>query len=214
MRFWKPKPVPGEPLVGLGVAVYLNDDRKRLLPALQCFVASVRAQTYTNWRLHLVHDGPLSAEVGQKAVIELTRDARVVWAATPERRGHFGHPHRQATLEALTKTCAWVGLNNGDNYLAPVFLEWLLATALAAPAGGCDLVHCDMVRSHKGWKPFPTRPRRGQLDLGAFLVRSALAKQVKFDNFGFAGDGDWINRLMSRPAVRVRRVPAVLMVHN
>src|SRR5437867_280379 len=102
MRFWKPLKIPGTPKVGVGVAVYLNKD-PRQLPALYCLVQSLLAQTYANFRVRLVHDGPLAAHLeGQRARLK-GLDPRVEWLETAEHKGQFGHPHRQAGVAALAK---------------------------------------------------------------------------------------------------------------
>lgn len=208
MRYWKGKKVNGTPIVGIGVAAYL--DKPRTVASLQALSGSVLAQTWPHWQMLIVHDGPL-AEMYQESVRPLIADVRISWWNTPERKQQFGHPHRQKQLEKLCESCDWVMLTNGDNYYCPVFMEWLLA--IGTNTKRCDAVFCDMVHSHKMWKPLQSDFRRGRLDLGGFMVRAAIARQVKFDNFSFAGDGDFINRIRA-VAKNIQRVPATLYVHN
>jgi hypothetical protein len=78
---------------------------------------------------------------------------------------------------------------------------------------GRDFVYCDLVHSHKLWRPMVTEPRRGKLDLGAWLAHRSLIEQVKFDNFNFDGDGRFIDTCASTPRGSPRW-PATLMVHN
>lgn len=209
MRYWKAKKVAGDPCVGIGVATYLNGEDRRLA-ALEGLVASFRAQTWPHWRLLLCHDGPLKAE-HHAAVKHLTTDRRVRWHETADRLEKFGHPHRQWQIDQLSATCGWLGLTNDDNWYAPVYLEWLLRVATTTKR--CDFVYCDMVHSHKMWKPLKTAPRRGQLDLGGWLAKSTLCRKLKFDNFSFSGDGDYINRLRLS-AQATQKVDATLFVHN
>lgn len=208
MRFWKAKKINGSPVVGVGVAVFLSDQRQAA--ALECLVQSFRAQTWPQWQLLLCHDGPLPG--GYDGLVErLTIDRRVSWHATLKREQQFGHPHRQWQLDTLGKTCQWLGLTNGDNYYAPVYLEWLLSVGTTAK--GCNFVYCDLVHSHKMWKAMTTEPKRGKLDLGGWLAAATLCRQIRFDKFTFAGDGDYINRLRSSAKV-VQKVNANLFVHN
>lgn len=212
MRYWKTKHIAKPYKVGIGVAAYLNED-ERHRHALRCLVASFQAQTWQNWKMLIVHDGPVVGAENDAVLnaFEVT-DKRVVVVRTPERLQQFGHPHRQLAIDSLTKECDWITLTNQDNYYVPVFVEWLLFAGTATP--GCGLVHCDMVHSHKNWKPLVTEPRYKHLDLGGFMVKSSVAAQVPFDNFAFNGDGDWINRLVSKVRNHVQHVPATLFVHN
>ena len=201
--------------MGIGVATWLASENDRRAAALKCLVESFRAQTWQNWRMLIVHDGPHSHDHGmRKYVEELTADSRVRLMETPERKRQFGHPYRQQALNDVCSNCHWVMLTNDDNYYAPVFLEWLLFVGTTAPKPGCDLVYCDMVHSHKYWKPMITQPRYKHIDLGGFIVKSSVAKQVPFDKYEFNGDGDWINRLVAKCQGKVQKVSANLFIHN
>lgn len=212
MRYWKQKHVKGEPTVGIGVAAYINGDKRRQA-ALKSLVASFQAQTYARWKLMIYHDGPLERGLEIGKIIDLS-DHRINWVETAERRQKFGHPWRQKAIDALCSTCHWLLLTNDDNWYAPVFLEWLLAVATNKPKPGCVFAYCDCVHSHKLWKNMITQPRYKHLDLGGFLVHSGIAKRVPFDKFEFNGDGDWINRLVKEAGQRVVKVSATLYVHN
>jgi hypothetical protein len=208
MRFWKTRPVDGQPLVGLAVAAYLNDDTSlRLHAAVQCLYYAILAQTYPNWKLLFVHDGPYSGPG-----VPQFSDPRVEWVETPARLAKFGHPYRQMASERLQAAgCQWIGMTNQDNYYVPVYFEWMLAAAIAKQV---PFVYCDMVHSHKKWKPLITKPTRGAIDLGAFLARSDLVAKVKFDQTGFAADGDFVQRLVQAAKNRVEKVPATIFLHN
>lgn len=212
MRYWKAKRVAGEPRVGVGVASYLNGDTRRQA-AIRSLVASFQAQTYLHWRMMIYHDGPLDRNIRLEWDQQI-HDNRVVIVEAPERRMKFGHPWRQKAIDNLTASNQWLLLTNDDNWYAPVFLEWLLSAATTAPKPGCQFVYCDMVHSHKMWKPMTTLPKYKHLDLGGFLVSSQIAKRIPFDKTGFNADGDWIDRLSKEAGSRIIKVPATLYVHN
>lgn len=202
MRFWKSRTV-AETKVGIGVAAFLNKETQRLSHALQSLVSSLQAQTITPHMIQVTHDGPYTGP-------PLTLG--VPFVSTKDHVGKFGHPHRQATIDTLMKAgCEWILLTNQDNWYAPVFLEWLLSDAQRQKM---PLVYCDMVHSHKLWKPFTTQPRRGQVDLGGFLFHRTLAERVRFDKHTFDGDGDFFERLRQTAKGRVAKVAATLFVHN
>jgi hypothetical protein len=210
MRYWKTKSIEAPAKVGMGIASYLNGpDRKRRLSQLRCLLASLEAQTHEDWRAIVVHDGPVDDRDTCKDLVDLCR-GRTHLLITGERLGQFGHPNRRLAIEGL-QGCQWIGLTNEDNYYMPVFMEWLVSEGQRRDA---LLVHADMVHSHKLWQVLSTSPKRGRLDLGGMLVRAELATRVPFDNYEFAGDGHWINKLAEKAGNRVAKVPAVLFVHN
>lgn len=203
MRYWKQRPTPGMPRVGIAIASYLRDDRRQLA-ALRCLLASLEAQTYPHWRAVVVHDGPLGSERP-----DWLRSGRFEFRETPVRAGQFGHPHRQPAAASLAD-CPIVGFSNGDNYYAPVFLEALVHEIAARKA---DLAYCDMVHSHQLWKPVTTKPTRGKIDVGGFLVRRSLVEQTPWTDYTFSGDGRYVEALV-RKCRRVAKVPGCLFVHN
>lgn len=214
MRYWKPKPVPGTPLVGIAAAAYLGADQPdRLRGALAALAGSLDAQTYPHWLLEVTHDGPYPHDPDTLRYFERwDYHPRVTVVETATREQKFGHPHRQAAVERLLAAgCEWIGLTNQDNYYAPTYLEWLLHEGVVKKA---PFVYCDCVHSHKLWKPMPTRPRRGHIDLGGFLAHRSVVEKVKFDKFTFSGDADYITRLVQAAGGKTEKVAACLFVHN
>lgn len=215
MRFWDGKKVAGRPRLGFGVASYLNDDPRRAA-ALRCFVASLQAQSYANWRALVIHDGELRIDPDSAAmryIDEVRQDERVAFVQTAERKKQYGHPWRQSAIEQLAKDCDWIVLTNEDNYYPPVFCEWMLSVGTTTK--GCEIVFCDTVHSHRMWTHQDTELRLGAIDLGAVMVRADLASRVPFDNFGFKGDGHWINALVAASGPgHAHKVSACLQVHN
>jgi hypothetical protein len=90
-------------------------------------------------------------------------------------------------------------------------LEWLL---YEAQRHSSPFVYCDFVRSHKQWALHSSRPKKGHLDLGAFMAHKSIVTRVKFDRLTFEGDGDYINRLVAAARTKTVRVNAPLFVHN
>lgn len=211
MRYWKPKKIAGNPLVGIAVATWLDNTACRRLKQLTGLVNAFRCQTYDHWMMEVTHDGPLVTNDLSRDVYALHEPGKVEVVCTTERKKQFGHPNRQDAIERLLSTgCEWIGLTNDDNYYVPVYLEWMLAEAQAKQA---DFVYCDCVHSHKTWKPLPALPKRGHIDLGSFLVRKSLVEKIKFDKFTFAGDWDYISRLLAA-SKRFAHVAGTLFVHN
>jgi hypothetical protein len=211
VRNWTPKKFKTRPKIGIAVASYAEGaDSQRRGQALCCLLQSLRAQTYDLWHALVVHDGPLSADTNY-ALGAVTWDDKCRLHVTETRQQQFGHPHRQTAIDKLLAMgCDWIGLTNDDDYYMPVYFEWMLSAALDKKV---DFVYCDMIHSHQLWKPLTCEIRRGRIDVGGFLVHRRIAEQVKFDNYTFAGDWDYISRLHNKAKLSVK-VPATLFVHN
>ena len=205
MRFWKPKAIGGTPRVGIAVAAYLNDDTSgRQHAGLRGLVSAFEAQTYAHKIVYVLHDGPYTAKPEPP-------DLGCYFTCADERKQQFGHPYRQLAIDRLLEMgCEWIGLTNQGNYYVPTYLEWMLAEAQAKKA---DFVYCDCVHSHKLWKALPALPRRGKIDLGSFLVHRSLVEKIRFDKFTFAGDWDYISRLLGA-SKRFAHLAATLFIHN
>lgn len=207
MRYWsrnRPAKIPGNPLVEVLAAAYVVED-ERLRDALACFVYSMRAQTWRNWKLKILHDGPGS---GMFKFFSGLHDPRVEFQETAERRGKFGHPWRQQAIAASRGD--YITLTNADNYYAPVFVEAMLGALVHQRA---DFAYCNFVHSHQNWKFFKSEPRKSKLDLGAWMARGDLVRGVPFDSFEFNGDGQYIDRLTAK-AGKIVKLDQSLLVHN
>ncbi|SRR5579871_4165525 len=197
--FWKPLAVPGNPKVSLAVATYRQTNE------LACLLYSLKAQTYRNWEAIVVHDGP---GYEARALVESIGDPRIYFIETPQRKGHFGHPWRSLGIEVCTGD--YIGLSNGDNYYVPVYFEWMLH---ALVTGNADFAYCDMLHSHHHWAYVPSSPRKGGLDLGAWIARAGLVKGTPWRDLGFAGDGTFIDDLVAK-ARGIVHISKALFVHN
>lgn len=200
MRFWRSKPVPGNPLVSMVVAAYVVDEPRRRA-ALECLLKSFEAQTHSNWEAVVVHDGP-----GLGSFANL--DSRIHLIETQERKQNFGHPWRQFGIEKTRGK--YVGMTNGDNYYAPAYFEAMLRSLIANNA---DFIHCDMIHSHKIWKPLPTKLKRGQIDLGCWLASGDLVRSTPWKDISFAADWTYIQEL-TRKAGKVVKLSNFMFVHN
>lgn len=208
MRYWKPRTVPGPCAVSITIASYLNADPRRL-HSLACLLESIRAQTYPHWTATIVHDGPYRATTDLCIVHKLiANDDRIRFVQTDQRLGQSGHPHRRKY--ALQSSGDVLGFCNDDVYYVPVYFEWMLSEMHRTKA---DLGYCDMVHSHKMWQRFVTAPAAGRIDIGSFLARRKLVEQTSWNNFGFRGDGIYVEAIMALKP-NVVHIPHLLYVHN
>jgi hypothetical protein len=205
MRYWKPKKITKDWCPGFVVATY---EQALQLP---CLVASLKSQTYQRFKVLLAHDGPATEATRRAALVAVDGDPRFTWTETGARADRFGHNMRGPGLRWLSQQgCQILGTCNGDGYYAPVYLEWLV---WMLEATGAQLAYCDLIHSHKLWKPMRTALRRGQIDCCCWLARDTLALKHPWDNLTFAGDWHFLEKML-RGQPRVAKVEAYLACHN
>lgn len=205
MRYWKQVTLKPQ-LVDVIAVAYFNTDPRRF-EAFRCLLASLQAQTYSNWQLTVYHDGPIfKPEIARHPVWR--EDSRLKLVETQNRVEQFGHPNRALGIAAAEGEV--LALTNDDNYFMPVYLEWLLGAMQQQEA---DLVYCNTIHSHLRWQPMKTKLRPGKIDVGGWLVKTAIAKKTPWTDFSFRGDGIYVSAL-ARAASKVYKVESYLFVHN
>ena len=182
-----------EPLVSLAVRVKYAPNRLKL------FVLSMQRQRYENWELVAVTDGPNAAAAG--LVAELA-ESRIRLIETEERLGRWGHPYRQRGLDACRGD--FIGMSNDDNYYVPGYIEQML-NAL----DNADIALCQTLHSNAGWRVDPVG-----IDLGCWIARASLVRQVPWQGQEYTSDRDYIQALVERAEGRVAAVERPLFIHN
>lgn len=190
-------------------------------------VPSMLEQTYPNWELHLVHDGP--APTGYK----FCDDERIIFTETPSRRKEYGHPIRIEWLHKIRSgkiSGDYVVITNEDNYHVPVYLDKLVAPLAADPsiAG----TYCSMmVHNYKGedgtipkngdhftdgYGVIDTSPRLGYMDCAAALIRAEIAGRAGWPSTRHSSDWDYLNRIAQNVGGwhKFKKVFGALLVHN
>jgi hypothetical protein len=194
------KKLPPDPLVSIVCRITYPLNR------FQAFMLSMDRQRHTHWQVVAVTDGPRPDVV---RFLSAREDDKVHLIHTAERLGHWGHPYRQRGIDAAGGEI--IELQNDDNYLVPGFLEQLVW----AIQDGASLVLCDTCHSYFGWACHHVEPRRGECDLGAFLARASLIRQVKWPGNDQLSDGEFIERLAALAGPdKIAFVRRPLFIHN
>lgn len=212
MRYWKKfkeehglKANP-DTRVGLSVATYKQG------PLLTCLLDSVLAQTHKNFEVVVCHDGPWDAAEKLALEIRYGSDRRFHFVNTNERENTYGHNCRDEVKSYLCVETDYVGFCNGDVYYSPVYFEWMVA-ALEKQDG--LFAYCNMIHSHQFWQPLHTELKRGKIDVGCFLVDSAVAVDVDWRVKEFAADWYFVaDAVKGLKKGQVVKVPGHLYVHN
>jgi len=186
---------------------------------LKVLVQSWLNQTAPNWRLKVYHDGP-DAEF-DRIMGEFAREAgpRVSYFHSEQRFNDYGHSLRQLALQDAGGD--YVLLTNDDNYYVPRFLEFLTGAIASTQA---DVVMFDMVHSHDrpGCRPLPaysyfqTQYSRGNIDMGAAVVKTELARAAGFRDKSHDGDATYFEDVARARggALSVCKISRTLFVHN
>ena len=183
-----------EPLVSLAVRIKYAPDRLKL------FILSMQRQRYENWEVIAVTDGPNDAAA---RLVGETNDPRIRLIETERRLGRWGHPYRQIGLDACRGD--YIGMSNDDNYYVPGYIEQMLF----AFGTSADIVLCQLLHSHSGWKVDPPGN-----DLGAWIARASLVRRVPWTGQDYTSDRDYLMSLLAQAPGRVATVARPLFIHN
>ena len=211
MRYWQKRSVQGSPKVRVVASCFLNSPMK--FNATVCFIYSMLSQTYENFEVFIVHDGPIADASYRDQLQEISsKNPRIKLFETEQNLGKWGYPHRRK-YALLDQDFDWVVITNSDNYYMPVFLEALLAEGNNPEV---KFVYTNMVHSHKHWQMFNTQPAIFCIDMGAFMVTKEVINAIDFNLSGdcFAADGQFVNAVMSKFPNAAKKVDPILYVHN
>lgn len=175
-------------------------------------IHSLLAQTYENWELVLVHDGP-AEELDAASRLAIESDPRIRFFETEARANDWGHTPRQFAFDKLKSAvdCDFVVVTNSDNYHVPGYAEKMLEHF----DEDLRVVYCDMVHDYYSWKHFETRLEYSFIDCGCLMTRFDAAMDVGWRDRGYAGDWEYVLDLMDRfGRGAFRKAPAPLFVHN
>ncbi|SPE20564.1 hypothetical protein SBBP1_1150006 [Burkholderiales bacterium] len=186
---------------------------------LKVFVQSWLNQTADNWCLRVIHDGPDMEFVQIMSELAAQSSGRITFSETDTRYNDYGHTLRDLGLQSAHGD--YVLLTNGDNYYVPKCVEYLTE---AAQQSGADVLLFDMIHSHDrpGGRPMPaysyfqTQFSRLNIDIGAALVRTAIARAAGFRDRTHDGDASYFEDVarVNNGSVSVCKIPRVLLVHN
>jgi glycosyltransferase involved in cell wall biosynthesis len=182
-------------------------------------VHSFMCQTYCDFRLVVIHDGHDAEMQELLAALKKRYPARLDYFFTENRFNDHGHSLRAIAIEQCNSE--FIMITNDDNYYVPVFLEKMFEKI---DGERLEFVLCDMVHNYD-WRPrggkdsynaFITEPRKDRVDIGCFIVKTAVAKEVGFRDRSFAADGTFVDDIMAfrGGVIQWGKVDKVLFVHN
>jgi len=204
---------PAAPLIHVICVAY------RRYGPLKVLVQSWINQTAPNWRLSVLHDGPDPIFAALMEDFVRAEPERISYTQTTERHNDYGHTLRDLGLQSAQGD--YVLLTNDDNYYVPRCVEYLNEALMAT---GADVGLFDMIHSHDrpGGRPqpayclFETQYSRLNIDIGAAVIKSGLARAAGFRDRSHDGDASYfedVARAKGAP-LSICKIPRVLFVHN
>lgn len=171
-------------------------------------ISSMICQTYKDWELLLIHDGPNT--IGLQVLIEAINDDRIKYIESPAHKGFWGHSYRAEYLQKAEGQ--YILITNADNHHTPVYLEYMLKGF----ADGVVATYCDsMVHSYKAWQVIPCMLQRGYLDCAGVLVKTEAAKAVGWHSLEHSADWLYFQGLMNKYGPKsFVKIKGCLLIHN
>lgn len=175
-------------------------------------ISSLINQSHKDWHLFLVHDGPSSIDI--QAIVNATKDSRITYTETPERRQNWGHPIRREYLEKIKDSdFDYVVITNGDNYYTPSFCEYMLK---GFTNGQVACYSGKMGHSYIAWGVIECKPLQGYIDCGNVMVRKDVACEIGWnDTESHSSDWLYFNDIIKKYGVqKFAKVEGLLFIHN
>jgi glycosyltransferase involved in cell wall biosynthesis len=177
---------------------------------LMCTINSIVAQTSDKWKIHVVADCPPEGTL-DKIMKYFEGDDRIKFTILPERYNDWGHTPRNYGAQHATED--WIVMTGEDNYYVPVFVD----NFLSAVSPNVGFVFCDMVHNWTNFQyvPINCEPTWGRIDIGNFMIKRKLSKQLKLDTKLDQADGKYVEEFKVKfPDKTIIRIPKILYVHN
>ena len=185
---------------------------QRIIP-LRILIDSFVVQTNPNWKLYVIHDGPMPEELHDIRDL-YAKDERISFSSTKKRIGHSGFPNRDMMIKSIEGDPGdFVMSTNDDNYYVPTFVDEMLKEV----APGVGIVYCNMIHSHFGYTPLYTTLKVYYIDMGAFAILLPLAKKVGIMNITDIADGLFAQDCLAEcnaTGLATKKVEKILYIHN
>jgi glycosyltransferase involved in cell wall biosynthesis len=182
---------------------------------LKCLLQSIWCQTYTNWEVILVHDGPNPSH--EKALGDLIGNSRFKYTNTEVRYGYWGHYGREVGTRLATGD--WIIHTNDDNYFMPILLEEINSAITRDPE--INFVYWEMIlgkyvneHSHnkKDYGHFIPKVQHSYMDWGQFATKSEVIKKYSINKHEAAADGTLVENM--KHELNPVFIDKCLFVHN
>jgi len=101
----------------------------------------------------------------------------------------------------------YVMFPNDDAYYVPTALE-----VMVKGMEGSDMVYCDWLFDNQRYNKVEVQPKVGMIDIGGFMTKTKIVKELGWFNKGNCGDGHLIQAIANK--YKHKKVEGVLYVKN
>jgi glycosyltransferase involved in cell wall biosynthesis len=176
---------------------------------LMCVINSIYSQTNPNWRIHVVADAIYDGY--DKVKNYFIDDEKIKFSELEGPHNDWGHTARQYGVD--NSKSEWVVMSGDDNYYVPHFLDYFLNSV----DGETTFVFCDMIHNwiNNEYVYLKTYPKKDHIDIGCFMSKTEMAKQIRLDKTRGDADGLFVEEYLTKfPNGKIMYIPKPLYVHN
>lgn len=177
------------------------------------FIDSMLAQTDSNWKALIIHNGPPDDSKGFKVVTDRIKyDPRFIVKCSEENSGNWGTKNRQWAIDECDTS--WIIQTSISDYWLPQAVQYIND---AITKTDCQIAYWNSINHVVG----PCLMLDGQLawskcDWGQFALKTWIAKKVGIKR-GDVYCGDWAfveDVLKSGYIKKSMKLPIIATVHN
>lgn len=198
---------------GFSVASYLNEEPNRI-NKLYCLVYSFMAQSYENWKINIIHDGPILNQTIKDKYYELQNISTKIKCFESEKRlNHWGHEYRREY--ALKTECDILGFTNDDNYYTPNCLLVLKENIENNDVVICQCLHriAQNRKIYRILQPSKPKPVFATIDLCCYFIRNNIVQKEIWNFTNRAADFNYIQKVVSNTD-KIKFIDYPIIVHN
>lgn len=177
---------------------------------LMTVISSIFAQTNPNWSIHVVADCPPEGTIDK--IMDYYKDSnKIRFTILDKRHNDWGHTPRNYGLKNVREE--WLIMTGEDNYYVPTFVDEFLKKVTP----NTTFVFCNMVHNwvKKEYIAVECEPKINRIDIGNFMVKKRLARDMELDVTQMNADGLFVeDYLRQYHGGKVQYIKKYLYVHN
>jgi len=175
---------------------------------IEVLINSFLSQKLQNWKMIIGHDGP---DDKMKSIVErYTKQYDFIrYFQTDKRANKWGHNLRNIALNMVDTH--WIVNTNDDNYYVPTFTQEI-HNMIHQP--NTDVVTYNCVHSYFKYISFKPTMRQSGIDMGQFVIKSHMLKDIRFNEDNPSADGIFITNVVNKYKPKVKYINQNLFIHN
>lgn len=158
----------------------------------------------------VVHDGPIPTRVHN--IINALEDSRIKLVNTEKISKNWGHTPRNFGIDHISPESAFIIFGGIDNYYFPTFTKEMVAQF---SSNHICAAYSNFYYNGINWGGQYAQLALGKIDCGCFMVRSHIAKQLRWLDTHYEADWAFINKVVQAYGKQaIAKLERTLFVHN